>query len=405
MKFYKCVNEVKPSYVVDTEPQFSETVLYQNQGTAVENEITLSNDYHNYDIIKIICCDTGSNDALFPSYATPSILDFLITDNNPYVNCNMIDTNHYIVYQINSSTSLTYQSGSNVYVTQIIGLKCTNGTIAETEIFSRQRSNSWTEINTELNLFEFNMILTLTSTGAGDKCVINNLVFMKPIGNDTYYGSTDINNQLNIWRVMYYGSSVFAGLTNHYISPCLWYYVTGLKFIPKWDYYIENLIFNGTSSTVIDTELPIFNEINKDRDFEIEFKDNGTRQVGENWYPYFSIIDNSYIYYEYIAFLGTSVGRLNNITDYQAIKNESPQTVISGTESAALGNGKTVRIVKQGNKFTVWYDGSLIQTRTFSDGMPSTDANLKLGIGKNGSTTYYGNNSSGFKYFGFRWLS
>lgn len=405
MKFYKCVNEVKPSYVVDTEPQFSETVLYQNQGTAVENEITLSNDYHNYDIIKITCCDPNLSDATSSFYATPGILDFLITDNNPYINCNILDTNHYIVYQINSGTSLTYKGGRYIYITQIVGLKCTNGTITETEIFSRERADSWVSINTELNLFEFNLILTLTSTRAWDESTLNNIVFMKPIGNDTYYGSTEINNQLNVWRVIHYTSDSWVGLTNHYISDCRWYYVTGLKFIPKWDYYIENLIFNGTSATVIDTELPIFNETNKDRDFEIEFKDNGTRQVSENWYPYFSVFDNSYVYYEYIAFLGTSVGRLNNITDYQAIKNESPQSVISGTENAALGNGKTVRIVKQGNKFTVWYGDSLVQTRTFSDGIPSTDVSLKLGIGKNGSTTYYGNNSSGFKYFGFRWLS
>lgn len=386
MKFYKCVNEVKPSYVVETEPQFSETVLYQNQGTAVENEITLSNDYHNYDIIKIVCCDTASNNTLFPSYATPGILDYLVTDSNPYVNCNMIDTNHYIVYQINSGTSLTYQSGSNVYVTQIIGLKCTNGTITEAEIFSRQRSNSWTEINTELNLFEFNMILTLTSTRAANECVINNLVFMKPIGNNTYYGSTDINNQLNIWRVMYYESSVFAGLTNHYISPCLWYYVTGLKFIPKWDYYIDNVSFDSMYNTGL---LPWKDAESKNRNWEIGFK---MVETGGNMGYYICPSSNP--------------GQVPTLE----------LTKVGGTSYALNGQGigqslsnKDVKIVcyhgtdEPSPHLDLFINGTKVGTFPINEGTSTqyrTTGALALG-GSYIGTKIYGN----VIYFGFRWLS
>ena len=400
MKFYKCVNEVKPSYVVETEPQFSETILYENQTSAAENTITLSEDYHNFDIIKFYCYDADNGNSSY--FATPDMLDHMKTD-NPYINLNVTHTIHYITYKIDSNTQLTYSAQRALYVTKIVGLNCSNGTLVETEIYSRAKTNTWVSIETELNLFEFDMILAQTTTGNWDECNINDTIFL--CSNSKYLGSNDIKNQLNQWRVSYYSDFHVVTLTEHTISSCLWYYVTGLKFIPKWDYYIENLIFNGTSSTVIDTELSIFSEANKDRDFEIEFKDNGTKRVGENWYSYFSVFDNSYIYYEYIAFLGTSMGRFDSLTDYQAIKNESPQSVISGTENAALGNGKTVRIVKQGNKFTVYYNNNLVQTRTFSNGIPSTDASLRLGIGKNGNTTYYGNQNSGFKYFGFRWLS
>ncbi len=231
MKFYRCINEVNPSSVVDIEPQFSETVIYQNQSTAGEQKITLSDNFHNYDIIKILCCDTGSDNAIFPSYATPDILDFVANEDSTYVNCNMINTRHHVVYRIDSDTSLSRIRGNYVYITQIIGLKCTNGAIVETKIFSRQKSDSWTEINTELNLFDFNMILSLTCTSpTNDECEINNSIFMKPCS--SYYGSSDINNQLNTWRVLYYNNSTFVDLTNHSISSHLWYYVTGLKFIP-----------------------------------------------------------------------------------------------------------------------------------------------------------------------------
>lgn len=389
MKFYKCVNEVKPSYVVDTEPQFSETVLYQNQGTAVENEITLSNDYHNYDIIKITCCDPNLSDTTSSFYATPGILDFLITDNNPYVNCNMLDTNHYIVYQINSGTSLTYKGGRYIYITQIIGLKCTNGTIVETEIFSRERADSWVPINTELNLFEFNLILTLTSTRAWDESTLNNIVFMKPTGNNTYYGSTEINNQLNVWRVIHYTSDSWVGLTNHYISDCRWYYVTGLKFIPNWDYYIEDI--DSSYPSPINTQLKLASEENANKNWEISFKCSRIDQAS-------ALID--------FGTTSNSSGTLfGGALDTWGYSGNGFRWV--GSRSAANFSVTTLNkefyISKKNNILQIYVDNQLIKEVTFGSYTSYSENPLVLGrIDWKGADLY---NIVHWDYFGFRWLS
>lgn len=276
MNYFKCINQVKPSYVVDTEPQFSETVLYQNQTSTGQATITLSDNYHNYDIIKFICCDTNTGNSLSSYYTTPATMDHMVAD-NPYINCNVMNTNHFVTCTIASNTQLTNCTHSRyLYVTKVIGLNCSNGTLVETEIYSGFRTGSWFSIETELNLFDFNMILAQTCTSGYDENNITNNIYIRP-NNNLYLGNTDIANQLTEWRVSYYGNSYVANITEHTISSGKWYYVTGLKFIPNWDFYVENIEFAGPYE--VDTGIQLSTRDGLKRDWEMEFK---TTNFGDN---------------------------------------------------------------------------------------------------------------------------
>lgn len=384
MNYFKCINEVKPSYIVDTEPVFSETVLYENQTSAAENTITLSEDYHNFDIIKFNCYSTNYGNSSY--FATPDMLDHMKAD-NPYINLNAINTIHYITYQINSNTQLTCSAQRVLYITKIIGLNCSNGTLVETEIYSRTKANTWVTIETELNLFEFDMILAQTTTGNWDECNINDTIFLR--SNSKYLGSSNIKNQLNQWRVSYYSDSHVIGLTEHTMSSGRWYYVAGLKFIPNWDYYIENRTLTG--SDYINTGLlPWKDDNTKARSWEMCFKiettsenSNGgyvttgnnltpgvwlTRNGGNNSYKF--MLDDSCIY--------------NN-----SLSNKDVKIVCNHEDTS--------------NPYIVLYvNGEKVCQKTENLSEYNTNRPVLIGI----YSPYLGYYITGtIHYFGFRWLS
>lgn len=390
MKFYKCINQVKPSHVVDTEPQFSETVLYENQTSAGEATIILSDNYHNYDIIKFICCDTNTGNSLSSYYTTPATMDHMVAD-NPYINCNVMNTNHFVTCTITSNTQLTNCTHSRyLYVTKVIGLNCSNGTLVETEIYSGFRTGSWFSIKTELNLFDFNMILAQTCTSGYDENNITNNIYIRP-NNNLYLGNTDIANQLTEWRVSYYGNSYIANITEHTISSGKWYYVCGLKFIPNWDYYIENIEFSGVNGQQIPTGIFPFKNGNINRNWQISFKFTEETVSGNS-------------------------GLVNMVSNYDGsnsninVWRQGQDYRIIGTQMSAYWSNKTVDIKYTynggtSNTIQVYYDGELVSTfaLNYSNAQSYLTKELSVGFTVVNYTSYYANGH--LDYFGFRWLS
>jgi hypothetical protein len=277
VKFYKCVNEVKPSYVVDTEPQFNETVLYENQ-TSANEDITLSDNYNNYDIIKFYCYDIDSNYTQYTQYyITPAMLNHVVTYFEGYCCFNIPNTTEYTYYRVTSNTTLTYISESNMYPLKVTGLKCGNGSIVETKIYEKQVTDSvWSPIETQYNLFnDFNMLLSITGRAADELNVASQVYVCA--NNKELNIVNDNDTQLTEWHVPYYSNSVHVKVLEHSISDNYWIYVAGLKFIPNWDYYIENIEFAGPYE--VNTGIQLSTQDGLQRDWEMEFK---TTNFGDN---------------------------------------------------------------------------------------------------------------------------
>lgn len=387
MNYFKCINEVKPSYVVDAEPQFSETVLYENQTSAAEDTVTLSEDYHNFDIIEFICYDTDNGNSSY--YATPNMMEHMITDNTPYINLNVTNTNHYITYQISSNTQLTRSAQRVLYVTKIVGLNCSNGTLVETEVYSRTKANTWVSIETELNLFEFDLILAQTTTGSWNECNINDTIFL--CSNSKYLGSNNIKNQLNQWQISYYSGFNVIDLTEHTMSNGRWYYVAGLKFVPNWDYYIENIEFSGVKGQQIPTGIFPFKDGNINRNWQISFK-----------FTEETVSGNSGL----VNMVSNFDGSNSNINVWR----QGQDYRIIGTQMPAHWSNKAVDIKYTynggtSNTIQVYYDGELVSTfaLSYNDAQRYLSRELSVGCTVVNYSTYYANGH--LDYFGFRWLS
>lgn len=316
MNYFKCINEVKPSYIIDTEPVFSETVLYENQTSTNENTITLSDDYSNYDIIKFYCYNPNEYYTQYTQYyITPTMLNHVVTYLGGYCCFNTPGTNQYTLYRVTSNTTLTYREARNMYPIKIAGLKCSNGSIVETKIFGKQViDTNWSPIETQYNLIDdFNILLAIAGAGWDELNIIPQVYICA--NSKELNVVNDNDTQLTEWNVPYYNHNIYTKVSEHSISDNYWIYVAGLKFIPNWDYYIEDRILTGSDS--INTGLlPWKDDDTKARSWEICFKIETTSEnasggyvtTGNNTTPgvwltrngsndsYVFMLDNNYIY-------------------------------------------------------------------------------------------------------------
>lgn len=386
MNYFKCINEVKPSYVVDTEPQFNETILYENQ-TSANEDITLSDNYNNYDIIKFYCYDTDSYYTQYTQYyATPTMLNHMVTYFEGYCCFNIPPTNQYTLYRVTSNTTLTYYAARNMYPIKITGLKCGNGSIVETKIYGKQVIDSvWSSIETQYNLFDdFNLLLGIAGHG-WDELNISPQVYICAKNKELNIVN-DNDTQLTEWNVPYYYHNAYTKISEHSISDNYWIYVAGLKFIPNWDYYVENIEF--ASNYEVDTGVELSTQDGFKRDWEMEFK---ITNFGDND----------------AQFLNNVVGGWNSFTWYFGASNSSGNYGGyrewgggSYDSTIAVDLNPTIWKVVKKNGYIRFYKNGVAE---YDLAIPATFGTYPTGTFKLGSTSV--NAQCTLHYFGFRWLS
>lgn len=390
MNYFKCINEVKPSYIIDTEPVFSETVLYENQTSTNENTITLSDDYSNYDIIKFYCYNPNEYYTQYTQYyITPTMLNHVVTYFDGYCCFNTPGTNQYTLYRVTSNTTLTYREARNMYPIKITGLKCSNGSIVETKIFEKQViDTNWSPIETQYNLFDdFNILLGIAGCGWDELCITHQAYICA--NNKELNVINNNDTQLTEWNVPYYNHNAYTKVSEHSISDNYWIYVTGLKFIPNWDYYIEDI--DSSYPSPINTQLKLASEENANKDWEISFKCSRIDQASA--LIDFGTASNSN---------GTLFGGALDTWGYSGNGFRWVGSRLAANFSIPTLN-KEFYISKKNNILQIYVDNQLIKEVTFGSYTSYSENPLVLGrIDWKGADLY---NIVYWDYFGFRWLS
>ena len=203
-------------------PTFSETVLVDNSSLA--SSFTFSSDYHNYDFVRIKCLNSTDNVYCY-ILTTPSSID-QIFNLTSVIMLNHYGTNKYATY---SQSGLTWtKSGSRTFdIVEIVGLTCTNATVAETEIYKATvKSDNYVTVTTQANLMDFDMILFVKNTYTYDEILPCQTVF---IPSKSLYNA-NITDGITFVFPSYGSLGTIIKITNHGITEGKFGYVLGIKF-------------------------------------------------------------------------------------------------------------------------------------------------------------------------------
>ena len=208
-------------------PTFTETVLVDNSSLATS--FTFSEDYHNYDFIRVKIYNS-SYDRYSYHITTPSSIDAIFSLTSRIL-FNEWATNQGANYSQNGLTwNRTWTRNVNVY--EIVGLKCTNMTVEETEIYKASSiSGTAVSVTTQLNLFDFDWILFTDNDSASDEVMPSKTIFTKPCYVDDILDSS-MSFTMSYIMQNYNGSGSLVYITNHEITSEKFLYIVGIKFTP-----------------------------------------------------------------------------------------------------------------------------------------------------------------------------
>ena len=209
-------------------PKFSETLLIDNSN--YNASFTFTDDYHNYDIVKVIICNPYSGEIFGVIHTTPSTLDKCFSFAWGLVCFDRYDTSDHCDYTQNGLTwtiSDQYRS-SNCIIKEIYGIKCTNGTAVETTIHDHNSlSNPLITINYDGSFKDdFDVIFICANSTDGDADEI--MPTINQIYTDTLFYRDSVGVTLN--RYNNYNNIT---CTDNSLSSWYYFFVVGLKFIPS----------------------------------------------------------------------------------------------------------------------------------------------------------------------------
>ena len=198
---------------------WTKTPLYTG-GTLSDTEITLSSDYHNYDLIEFTCQNSASG---IPSsfITTPEILDSMF-QYSTYACLNEFYSNQYCCYSKISNTSLAKKAAyRSLYVTDVYGFKC-NGTVTKTTLYERQGYSTSSVTITGTDFLKYDYIFFSTCTGSNDETVICTLPFQ--------CGTGRFSTTYNTFLANFYNHYFSFKITNTSIDTSTkWFMVQGIK--------------------------------------------------------------------------------------------------------------------------------------------------------------------------------
>lgn len=209
-------------------PKFSETLLIDNSN--YNASFTFTDDYHNYDIIKVIICDLNSGDVFAVIHTTPSTLDKCFSFAWGLVCFDRYDSTDHCDYTQNGLTwtiSDRYRS-SNCIIKEIYGIKCTNGVAVETTVYDHNSlSNPFVTVNYDGSFKdEFDILFICANSTDGEADEI--MPTINQIYTDTLFYRDSVDIILN--RYNNYNNITY---TDNKLSSWYYFFVVGIKFLPN----------------------------------------------------------------------------------------------------------------------------------------------------------------------------
>lgn len=212
-------------------PEFTITTLADNSEGA--RNITIGQDYHNFDIIGFDISNTTAADSL-RIFITPAGIDaiFAVTGNSSNrINLNLRNTVKYICYDYNSSTlTFTYKnSRESTKCWGIYGYKCTNKNVTEETLFVTNTASA-TAITLDLtgddkHFFDYDYLFFVANSGISDYSEF------QPCQDVFYYPAAAIKEPVNFGYVFNsYNSQTIVSLTDQTASAAKYLFVSGMKF-------------------------------------------------------------------------------------------------------------------------------------------------------------------------------
>lgn len=205
-----------------TKPIFSETKISTVDGTNIE----LSEDYHNFDFIKIKLSNTQYPNVYSDILFTPSSLDKMITISGANRVCFTYGvSSQYIILYRTDDTHLTFSSARGAQFYEMYGVNCDNYNIDVTDIYTATgRSSSNINISLEgIDLTEFDYLNLGGNSGSSDEQIPGwYLVDTKAA---IYEGRYE--------HLLIYSSWQHIIIRPNFITPARYGVIEGIKLLPK----------------------------------------------------------------------------------------------------------------------------------------------------------------------------
>lgn len=194
-------------------PTFTQTTIGTETSTGV---ITFTDDWNDYDFI-IVRCENTSSLAITEVLVTPNQLNFCWDNGNDVV-FNQKSTNIYSTYHKTDSTTWTRQNYRTFHIIEVLGITCTNYTVTETVIFTRNYSTASTTI-TSTGLLSYDMLMISSSN---DGVIPNSIPITK--------GFVSTTSRIVNAVVTPYNKITDIQITDTTMSSAQYHYVSGIKF-------------------------------------------------------------------------------------------------------------------------------------------------------------------------------
>ena len=208
-------------------PEFTITTLADNSEGA--QNITISQDYHNFDIIGFDISTTTAADSL-RIFITPAGIDaiFAVTGNsNNRINLNLRNTNNYICYEYSALTFTHFLSRNSTQCWGIYGYKCTNKNVTEETLFVTNTASA-TAITLDLtgddkHFFDYDYLFFVANSDANDYSEF------QPC-QDVFYPPKVVLSKPVLYRFNHYNSQTYVNINDLTVSAARYLFVSGMKF-------------------------------------------------------------------------------------------------------------------------------------------------------------------------------
>ena len=201
-------------------PEFTETQLVDNSGLATS--FTLSEDYGNYDMVKVVFYDSY-NTKYVDIVTTPDMLDEIFSVST-YVCFNNTMTNRYACY---SKSGLTWTRGAQRtgIITAIYGIKFTNCVMTATDLYKRGALTTTAEaITSQTSLKQYDMFVMSAITNTDGSETVICPIFQNSLNS--------ISSKLTdaVFLGAYYTKGILAKISEYGFTAGQYFMVQGIKF-------------------------------------------------------------------------------------------------------------------------------------------------------------------------------
>lgn len=206
-------------------PQFTETLIADN--TAHASSFTLTEDYGNYDMVKIVWYESATVSGFL--YTTPDILDEIFSIGVGKLCINKPSTNYYVCYTKNGLT-WTQSNQRNISVLEIYGVTFTNCTMTAADLYKRGASTTTkypVASQTSLKDYDLFMMASIHATD-GSETMPTTWLYQYPPENMSDAFSCPVPTVLQEYNA---NDEAFV-ISEYGMTAARYFMVQGIKFTP-----------------------------------------------------------------------------------------------------------------------------------------------------------------------------